>query len=296
MVTSRTWGAVAVILACVAMPVTHGLAEPTAPQAAGSSITNSGTAKPVEIKPTPEQKAIIDADAAVPCDQPAVKIDANLKNRDGTLNPNFAKPNGRFMGKHQEYLARGKQGPIGVLFLGDSITEGWNQGGKNIWKNYVEKYNAANFGISGDRTQHVLWRIENGELDGISPKLVILMIGTNNIRSSAGEILKGDLKIVEMIHTKLPNARLLVLGIFPRGSDPANPRVKADREKIKTVNEGLAKLDDGGRTRYLDIGGHFLDADGKLPKEIMPDALHPNETGYQIWSTAMEPLMEEMLK
>ena len=191
MVTSRKWGAVAVILACVAMPVTHGLAEPTAPQAADSSITNSGTAKPVEIKPTPEQKAIIDADAAVPCDQPAVKIDANLKNRDGTLNPNFAKPNGRFMGKHQEHLARGKQSPIGVLLLGDSITEGWNQGGKNIWKNYVEKYNAANFGISGDRTQHVLWRIENGELDGISPKLVILMIGTNNIRSSAGEILRG---------------------------------------------------------------------------------------------------------
>jgi len=293
-ITSRTWGTFAVILAFLAMTVTHGLAQSTAPQAANASVP-----KPDDVKPTPEQQSIIAANTAVPCDQPAVKIDANFKNR-GTLNPNFAKPDGRFMDKHQEFLARGKQGPIGILFLGDSITEGWNKSGENVWKDYVEKYRAANFGIGGDRTQHVLWRIQNGELDGISPKVVILMIGTNNIRYSAGEILKGDLKIVEMIHAKLPNSKLLVLGIFPRAfprsDDPAKGRVKADREKIQTVNQGLAKLEDGSKTRYLDIGGHFLDTSGNIPKEIMPDGLHPNEAGYQIWSTAMQPLLDEMMK
>ena len=156
-ITSRTAGTLAVILAFVAMTVIHALAQSTTPQA-----TNASVAKPDDVKPTPEQKAIIAANAAVPCDQPAVKIDAEFKNR-GTLNPNFAKPDSRFMSKHQEFLARGKQGPIGILFLGDSITENWNKSGENLWKNYVEKYHVANFGIGGDRTQHVLWRIQNGD-------------------------------------------------------------------------------------------------------------------------------------
>ena len=289
--SKKNWAALAAALACAIMPATCAPAQSTAPKVAAPLV-----AKPVAIKPTPEQKVVIDAEASTPCDRPAVKIEANLQNRDGSPNPNFGKPNGRFLNKHQEFLARGKQGPIGLLFLGDSITEGWNSGGKDLLKDYVEKYHAANFGISGDRTQHVLWRIENGELDGISPKVLVLMIGTNNIRSDAGEILKGDLKIVESIHKKLPNTRVLVLGIFPRGADPANLREKAYREKIKTVNEGLAKLEDGDKTRYLDIGGRFLAADGKLPKEIMPDALHPNAQGYQIWSSAMKPLLEEMMK
>jgi len=124
----------------------------------------------------------------------------------------------------------------------------------------------------------------------------VLMIGTNNIGNSAENILKGDLKICSEIHAKLPETKLLLLGIFPRGADAKRDDVIAMRAKIKTVNEQLAKLDDGAKTRYLDFGAKFLDADGSIPKDIMPDGLHPNAKGYEIWATAMQPLLDEMLK
>jgi len=203
----------------------------------------------------------------------------------------------RFQQRHESFLRRGKEGKIGVLFLGDSITEGWGgTRGREIWAEYYGKLDPANFGISGDKTQHVLWRIDNGELDGISPKVVVLMIGTNNIGYSAEDILAADTKIVQEIHQKLPDTKLLLLGIFPRGADPNDPKVADMREKIKSVNQGLAKLDDGDKTRYLDIADKFLDADGKLSKDIMPDALHPNAKGYLIWAKAMQPLLDEMMK
>jgi lysophospholipase L1-like esterase len=204
-------------------------------------------------------------------------------------------PDKGFMDHHEMFLKRGKEGPIGVLFIGDSITAGWGRA-KDTWQQHYGAHQPANFGIGGDRTQHVLWRIENGELDGIAPKVVVLMIGTNNIGEPAENIIKGDLKICAEIHAKLPEAKLLLLGIFPRGPDPKDPLVAPLRAKIKTVNEQLAKLDDGAKTRYLDIGGKFLDADGTLPKDIMPDGLHPNPKGYEIWATAMQPLLDEMLK
>jgi beta-glucosidase len=290
---------IAMTFLCLAnsiVPVRADTPTPSAPAVQPSATQPAPTTRRAPRKPTPEQQAIIDAVNAVPCDQPAVKIDASPWNRDGSVNANFGKPNGRFMFLHQSYLQRGAKGPIGVLFLGDSITEGWNHGSGKLWQNYVDKYNAANFGISGDKTQHVLWRIANGELDGIAPKVVVLMIGTNNIRWPAEDILKGDTRIVEEIHGKLPNAKLLLLAIFPRGFDPADANVKAMRLKIATVNEGLAKLDDGDKTRYLDIGANFLDADGKIPRNIMPDSLHPNQKGYEIWVKAMQPLLDEMLK
>lgn len=206
------------------------------------------------------------------------------------------KPNSGFLSQHESFLKRGKEGPIGVLFLGDSITAGWNGSGKQVWAKTYGTMQAANFGIGGDRTQHVLWRIANGELDGISPKVLVLMIGTNNIGNSAEDILKGDEKIISEIHAKLPTTKLLLLGIFPRGADPKDPKVKGMREKIAIVNQSLAKLDDGKLTRYLDIGPKFLDGEGVLAKEIMPDALHPNGKGYEIWAEAMQPLLQEMMQ
>jgi lysophospholipase L1-like esterase len=200
-----------------------------------------------------------------------------------------------FLAQHESFLKRGKEGPIGVLFLGDSITAGWGHA-KDVWDMHYGTQQPANFGIGGDRTQHVLWRIDNGELDGIKPKVVVLMIGTNNIGDSAENITKGDSKIVAEIHAKLPDAKLLLLGIFPRGADPKNAGVAGMRAKIAEVNTALAKLDDGAKTRYLDIGAKFLDADGVLAKDIMPDALHPNEKGYQIWADAMQTLLNDMLK
>ena len=201
-----------------------------------------------------------------------------------------------FIGAHESFLKRGKEGPIGVLFLGDSITAGWKGGGKEVWQQHYAALEAANFGIGGDRTQHVLWRMENGELDGIKPKVLVLMIGTNNIGDTAENITKGDQKIIAGIHAKLPETKLLLLGIFPRGADPKDAGVAGMRAKIKTVNAELAKLDDGAKTFYLDIGGKFLDAEGVLPKDIMPDALHPNAKGYQIWFEAMQPLLDKLLK
>ncbi len=220
---------------------------------------------------------------AEPADVAAPKVD-----KDGKIQA-------RFQSMHESFLKRGKAGPIGVLFLGDSITEGWGHA-PDVWKEHYGMDDPANFGISGDRTQHVLWRIDNGELDGITPKVVVLMIGTNNIAYSAEHILAGDTKIVEEIHQKLPDTKVLLLGIFPRGADPKDPKVAAMREKIKTVNEGLAKLADGNKTVYLDIGDKFLDSDGVITKEIMKDALHPTPAGYKIWAEAMQPTLDGMLK
>jgi lysophospholipase L1-like esterase len=206
---------------------------------------------------------------------------------DGQIQP-------RFQMMHESFLKRGKEGKIGVLFLGDSITQGWG-GARPVWDASFGKYDPANFGIGGDRTQHVLWRIENGELDGISPKAVVLMIGTNNSGYPAEDIVKGDAKIVEQIRKKLPETKILLLAIFPRGADPADPKVAALRDKLKTVNAELAKLDDGKQVRYLDIGPKFLESDGKLSPEIMPDFLHLSRKGYQIWADAIaEPLAELM--
>jgi lysophospholipase L1-like esterase len=202
-------------------------------------------------------------------------------------------PQAQFLKMHESFLKRAKAGKIGVLFLGDSITEGWSGKGSEVWaKNYADM-DAANFGISGDKTQHVLWRMDNGELDGISPKVVVLMIGTNNIGvNSAADIAKADIKIVAELHAKLPQTKVLVLGVFPRGNLPTDPR----RATIKTINAELAKLDDGKDTRYLDIGDKFLTADGTLTKDIMADYLHPTAKGYQIWADAMQPLLNEMMK
>lgn len=282
---------VAVATALHLIPL-HLLADTSTTNALANPVGQSTPSR----TPTPEEKAIIDAYIAIPPDHPSPKIDTNILDKSGKPNAGFAKTNGRFLAKHEEFLKRAKSGPIGILFLGDSITEGWLRGSGPLWKGYEDKYQAADFGISGDKTQHVLWRIENGELDGIDPKLVILMIGTNNNKDTAEAILRGDLKIVESIHAKLPHAKLLVLGIFPRGKDPADPKVKELREKLATVNAGLAKLDDGKQTRYLYFGEKFMNPDGKIPADIMPDGLHPNAKGYEIWAAAMQPTLDQMLQ
>jgi len=234
-----------------------------------------------------------DAPTAPPATQPAAMQPADV------AAPKLS-PNGRmdahFQKMHESFLLRRTQSPIGVLFLGDSITEGWSGRGKRVWDMYYSNLDAANFGIGGDKTQHVLWRIENGELDGISPKVVVLLIGTNNIGYPAEDILKADELIVQRIHEKLPNSKLLILGIFPRGDNPKAPSVAEMRAKIKTVNAGLATLDDGDKTCFLDIGSKFLNDDGSLPRPIMPDFLHPTAAGYQIWADAMVPLLDKMLK
>ena len=170
-----------------------------------------------------------------------------------------------------------------------------------MWAKYYEKFQPANFGIGGDATQHVLWRIDNGELDGISPKVVVLMLGTNNTYGNTAEqIAAADKKIVSELRPKLPQTKVLLLAVFPRGPRKLRDGGMDDGVKkmeiIRAVNVELAKLDDGRMVRYLDIGPKFLDDAGKIPNDVMPDQLHPNVKGYQIWAEAMQPLLEEMMK
>ena len=214
-------------------------------------------------------------------------------------------PNATFIKMHESFLARGKQGPIGVLFIGDSITQGWTRA-PHVWEHYYGKWQPANFGIGGDQTQHVIWRIEQGELDGIKPSVTVLMLGTNNTGGhTAAEIAAADKKIIQLIRTRIPETKILVLGIFPRGprknaQGMVTDQIAADAtrrmEIIRAVNAELAKLDDGKTIRYLDITAKFLCDDGKIPSIIMPDQLHPNAAGYQLWAEAMQPLLTEMMK
>jgi lysophospholipase L1-like esterase len=208
--------------------------------------------------------------------------------------------NARFFELHEKFLARGKAGPIGVLFLGDSITEGWDKA-PHIWEHYLAKHQPANFGIGGDQTQHVIWRIENGELDGINPKVVVLMLGTNNSAAHTGEqIAAADTKIIRLIREKIPGTKVLLLAIFPRGPRKGSDNMPDPWEKrmaaITGANAELAKLDDGKNIRFLDINARFLGNDGTIPNIIMPDQLHPNAAGYQLWAEAMQPLLDEMMR
>jgi lysophospholipase L1-like esterase len=213
--------------------------------------------------------------------------------------------NARFFEMHEQFLARGKSGPIGVLFLGDSITEAWRRP-THIWEHYFGKYQPANFGIGGDQTQHVIWRIENGELDGITPKAVVLMIGTNNSGQHTGEqIAAAVTKIVGMIRAKIPGTKVLLLAIFPRDARRTNDGLITEAAITDTAkrvaandraNALLAKLDDGANVRFLNINAIFLGKDGRIPWTIMPDQLHLSNAGYQMWAEAIEKPLAELMK
>ncbi len=205
---------------------------------------------------------------------------------DGEVNPGFK-------ASHERFVKIAEEGKAELVFLGDSITAGWGKQ-TEIWDKAFGKYKPANFGIGGDRTQHVLWRITNGELDGIKPKAVVIMIGTNNSGSDPAEgIAKGITKIVETVRTKQPQAKILLLAVFPRGEKAENNQA---REKLKEVNAIISKLDDGKNIFYLDIGNKFLSPDGSLTKEIMYDYLHLTPAGYQIWADAISPKLAELMK
>ncbi len=204
-------------------------------------------------------------------------------------------PNDTFMKMHDRFVEQAKAGNIDLLFLGDSITEGWAKSGKDVWKDKYASMKAANFGIGGDKTQHVLWRIDNGELENIHPKVCVLMIGTNNIGSNpVPQIAKGVEEIVQTVRDKT-GAKVLLLGVFPRGKSPDAPKDAAARKGVAGINEIIAKLDDGKNVRYLDIGDKFLQPDKTISQDIMRDYLHPTAKGYVIWADAMGPLLKEMM-
>ncbi|MEN8775167.1 MAG: sulfatase/phosphatase domain-containing protein [Akkermansiaceae bacterium] len=197
-----------------------------------------------------------------------------------------------WMKRHQSMNKTAKK-QHDLLFIGDSITQGWEGAGKETWeKNYANR-KALNLGISGDRTEHVIWRLNNGNLrNQKKAKAAVVMIGTNNTGHSMQdptEVRDGVERIVSTLRARCPAAKILLLGVFPRG-------VKSDDAKRKNnveINNLISKMHNGERIHYLDISDKFLTEDGILTKEIMPDALHPKQKGYEIWAEAIEPKLKE---
>ena len=188
--------------------------------------------------------------------------------------------------------ALAKQGNVDLLFLGDSITQGWEGAGREVWAaNYADR-NALNLGFSGDRTEHVLWRLTYGQLDQVKPKVAVCMIGTNNTghrMQDPAEVAAGVRGILDLMATRMPDTKVLLLGIFPRGATPDD----AGRLNNRAINRLVRRFADGSRVRYLDIGGAFTEPDGTLSKEIMPDFLHLSPEGYRRWAAAIAPALEE---
>ena len=201
-------------------------------------------------------------------------------------------PKNRDGKRHQAFNARVKQGNVDLIFIGNSITQGWEGKGKDVWEKYYGNRNTVNLGIGGDRTQHVLWRLDNGNVDGISPKVAVVMIGTNNSppRNNAEEISDGIIAVCRKLRSKLPNTKILLLAIFPRSEKPC-----LMREQLAEASKTASKVADGKMIHYLDIGDKFLQPDDSLSKEIMPDYLHLSPKGYQIWAESIEPKLAELM-
>jgi beta-glucosidase len=206
--------------------------------------------------------------------------------------------------RHQAVLDRVAKGDVDLLMIGDSITHGWENSGKTVWDKYYASRNAANLGFGGDRTEHVLWRLENGEIENIHPKLAVLMIGTNNSggdQYTPEQIADGIKAIVRKLRTKLPETKVLILAIFPRGDSEQrkNPEqgatLNAQWVKNDKASQLASKLADGEMIFFLDINKTFLNEQGVLTREIMPDLLHPKEKGYQLWAEAMEPTVAKLM-
>lgn len=214
---------------------------------------------------------------------------------------------GGWMKQHESFNEISKKGEAPLVFLGDSITAGWSGKGKEEWTKSWAPLKAANFGIGGDRTEHVLWRLEHGNFDGLKPKLIVLMIGTNNTghegraqkelngaiyHCTAEQTAEGVKAILANLQKKMPETKILVLGIFPRGPDSQDKM----RQQNEATNALVAKFADNSKIFYLDIGKAFLQPDGVLSKDIMPDLLHPNAKGYEIWTASIKDKVAELMK
>jgi lysophospholipase L1-like esterase len=197
--------------------------------------------------------------------------------------------------RHADNITQIEKGNINLLMIGDSITHNWDKQGKAVWDSYYKHRLPINLGFSGDHTEHVLWRLENLPLDKISPKAAVIMIGTNNIghnSSSPKETADGIKSIVEKLEKQYPAMKIIVLNIFPRGNKPDDIL----RRKVDEINSYLPELlKDKSNVGLVDINSVFLDIEKNIPKEIMPDFLHPNTYGYELWAKAVEPALTAAL-
>jgi lysophospholipase L1-like esterase len=199
-----------------------------------------------------------------------------------------------WLARHAELCARSNR-DAQLVFIGDSITQGWEAEGREAWSEFYADREAVELGIGGDRTQHVLWRVENGALAGLRPALVVLMVGTNNTGDDAPRrIADGVIAVAGALWQRLPRADILVLGIFPRGADDTDPRRQAAVATNRLLADIGARFEDR-RVSYLDIGARFLEQDGSLSPDVMPDLLHLSPRGYRIWAEAIEAEVADRL-
>lgn len=180
-----------------------------------------------------------------------------------------------------------------MIFVGDSITQRWETDGKEIWARYYAHRNAVNLGISGDRTQHVLWRLDHGNLEGIEPKVAVVMIGTNNVTSApacVAEVAAGVTAVVSKLREHLPQTRIVLVAIVPRGEHPS-----ALRGNVLQINQIIRKLADEQNVFWVDFGYRLVRDDGTIPPELMRDHLHLTALGYQFWAEALEEKLPGLL-
>lgn len=197
-----------------------------------------------------------------------------------------------WMPRHEAKLDEEGRETADVLFVGDSIMHGWETMGKKVADQYFSNFSFYNIGFSGDRTENVLWRFNHGEIDGINPKLAVLMIGTNNTghRQDSPECTaRGVEMILNQLNEKLPDTEVILLAIFPRGETTGNEL----RQLNNAVNRRIKSFADGEQVHFININSVFLDDDGNLSEDIMPDLLHPNEEGYKLWAEAMLPAIKQ---
>jgi lysophospholipase L1-like esterase len=187
-----------------------------------------------------------------------------------------------------------------IIFDGDSITDGWQSRGKKIWAQRYAKYDAVNFGLGGDRTENLLWRLAQGQAAGLNPKLIVLMIGINNtggnsinktVPNTPTQIAEGIGAIIAAYRERCPDAVILLHGVLPNGEKPSGSRASR-----KQMNELIARFADGNKVIFLDFGDQFLQPDGTISREVLYDFLHPDEKGYQIWADAIQPLIDKYLE
>jgi len=202
----------------------------------------------------------------------------------------FARPCNDWMQKFERNCARTKAGPVDLLFLGDSITEGWR--GSPVWNEFYGKLNAAPYGISGDHTENLIWRIQNGEIDGLSPKLIVILIGTNNFGfNTSAQIAEGVMAVADEAKKRCPGSTILIMGVFPRGEKASDPV----RAKVAEINKLLAESSASRPVKFMDIGKAFLSQDGSISKELMYDFLHPSAKGQRVWAEQIQPEVSKAL-
>jgi len=202
-----------------------------------------------------------------------------------------ARTNAGWIARHESMNRLARAGNIDLIYVGDSIVEHYEHQGKEVWEHYYTPRHALNLGIGGDRTQHVLWRLQHGNIDAIHPKLAIVMIGQNNGGHNTGEeIGAGVVEIIHTLRTRLPDTKILLLGIFQRRAKPT-----PERAVLAKANEISSRLADNRTVFYMDINSLFVRPDETISRDLMPDYEHPSPQGHKIWAEAIESKVAELM-